>query len=238
MGKNHPIQMLSIDDRSITTELDSAGYRKMGVVVRGASTYDEAERLMEKSAVDVLVINLDYRRVDAVQVIKHLRATEKFAKLPIVVTSVQPGARSKSGAVEAGADLFVEQPVPRQYFIEKLKSLLSHKTRGETRVGTGGDARFILNGKEVSCELGDVSNGGVLLQGEISLEPGTALDIVLHLPGLKKPVEVKGTVVRKVTKPLAGFGFRIDSFKGDGKKRLERYVAINAESDSPMVYYL
>lgn len=238
MGKNHPIQMLSIDDRSITTELDSAGYKKMGVVVRGAATYDEAERLMDKSAVDVLVINLDYRRVDAVQVIKHLRATERFAKLPIVVTSVQPGARSKSGAVEAGADLFVEQPVPRQYFIEKLKSLLSHKTRGETRVGTGGDATFTLNGKAISCELGDVSNGGVLLQSETELEPGMALDMVLHLPGMKKVIEVKGTVVRKVAKPVAGFGFRIESFKGDGKKRLERYVAVNAESDSPMVYYL
>jgi DNA-binding response OmpR family regulator len=238
MGKNHPIQMLSIDDRSVTTELDSAGYRKMGVVVRGAATYDEAERLMEQAPIDVLVINLDYRKVDAVQVIKHLRSTDKFSKLPIVVTSVQAGARSKSGAIEAGADLFVEQPVPRHYFIEKLKSLLSHKTRGETRVGTGGDARFVLDGREVSCELGDVSSGGVLLQGDLSLDPGTTLNMVLMLPGMKKTIEVNGTVVRKVTKPVTGIGFRIDSFKGDGKKRLERYVAVNAESDSPMVYYL
>jgi len=238
MGKNQPIQMLSIDDRSITTELDSAGYKKMGVVVRGASSYDEAERMLEKSAVDVLVINLDYRKVDAVQVIKHIRTLEKFAKLPIVVTSVQPGARTKSGAIEAGADLFVEQPVPRQYFIEKLKSLLSHRTRGETRVGTGGNASFFFNGESVSCELGDVSNGGVLLQSDLALEPGTQLDIELELPGVKKPIEVSGRVVRKVANPVAGFGFRIESFKGDGKKRLEKYVAINAESDSPMRYYL
>jgi hypothetical protein len=62
--------------------------------------------------------------------------------------------------------------------------------------------------------------------------------MVLMLPGMKKTIEVNGTVVRKVTKPVTGIGFRIDSFKGDGKKRLERYVAVNAESDSPMVYYL
>lgn len=244
MGKSQPITMLSIDARSVTAELDSAGYKKMGVTVRTASSWDEAEKFLTGESIDVLVINLDYRKVDGTQVIRHVRSVEKFSKLPVVVTSVQPGAKIRSAAIEAGADLFVEQPLPRQFFIEKLKSLLSQTTRSTARIGTGGEARFLLEGKKVSCPLGDVSAGGVLLQSHIELVVGTALRVELVLPGVKKPVEVSGQVVRKVKgnikdpASIKGFGFRIDTFHGDGRKRLEKFVAMNAETDSPMRYYL
>ena len=244
MGKVQPIIMLSIDDRSVTADLDSAGYKKMGVVVRPASSWDEAEKLLLTGSIDVLVINLDYHKVDGVQIIRHVRNTEKFAKVAVVVTSVQASARGRSGAIQAGADLFVEQPVPRHFFIEKLKTLLSHSTRGNARIGTGGEAVFAFDGKQVSCPLGDVSSGGVLLQSDVELPVGTPLKVQLILPGVKKPVDVSGHVVRKVKgnfkdpKSIKGFGFRIESFSGDSQKRLEKFVALNAESDSPMRYYL
>ena len=244
MVKAQSITMLSIDGRSVTADLDSAGYKKMGVSVRTASSWDEAEKFLNSEPIDVLVINLDYRKVDGTQIIRHIRSVEQFAKLPIVVTSVQAGSRTRSGAVEAGADLFVEQPVPRQFFIEKLKSLLSQTTRSAARIGTGGEARFVYEGKKISCPLGDVSNGGVLLHSHVELTVGTELKVELFLPGVKKPVEASGRVVRKVKgnikdpSAIKGFGFRIDSFQGDGRKRLEKFVALNAETDSPMRYYL
>jgi CheY-like chemotaxis protein len=242
--KSQSITMLSIDDRSVTADLDSAGYKKMGVVVRTATSWDEAEKFLNHEAIDVLVINLDYRRVDGAQIIRHIRSIEQFAKLPVVVTSVQAANRARSSAIQAGADLFVEQPVPRQFFIEKLKSLLSQTTRSASRIGTGGEARFVFDGKNVSCPLGDVSIGGVLLQSHVELTVGAELKVELVLPGVKKPVEISGRVVRKVKgnikdpTSIKGFGFRIDSFHGDGRKRLEKFVAMNAETDSPMRYYL
>ncbi len=244
MGKGKPIIMLSVDNRSVTSDLDSAGYKKMGVSVRPASSWEEAEKFLVQGLIDVLVINLDYHKVNAVQVIRYLRSMPDFVKLPVVVTSVQSVARVRKAAIDAGADLFVEQPLPRQFFIEKLKTLLSHSTRGTARIGTGGEGRFQLDGKLVSCPLADVSNGGVLLQCHLELPLGTALKVELVLPGVKKALEVSGHVVRKVTGdakiPLSvsGFGFKIESFHGDARKRLEKFVAMNAEIDSPMRYYL
>ncbi len=244
MGKIQPIMMLSVDGRSVTSELDSAGYKKMGVVVRPASSWDEAEKYLAEEPIDVLVINLDYHKVNGVQIIRHIRTMAAFAKLPVVVTSVQSAARLRSAAIDAGADLFVEQPLPRQFFIEKLKTLLSQSTRGTARIGTSGEAQFVLDGKAISCPLGDVSNGGVLLQCDVDLPVGAQLKVVLTLPGVKKTVDVSGTVVRKVKGDVKdpnsrmAFGFRIESFHGDGRKRLEKFVAMNAETDSPMRYYL
>lgn len=68
-----PIKMLSIDDRTMTTDLDRAGYRKMGVSVRPASNYEEASKILAHESIDIVVINMDYRKVDAIQVTKHLK---------------------------------------------------------------------------------------------------------------------------------------------------------------------
>ena len=82
------------------------------------------------------------------------------------------------------------------------------------------------------------------MQSDVELPVGTPLKVQLILPGVKKPVDVSGHVVRKVKgnfkdpKSIKGFGFRIESFSGDSQKRLEKFVALNAESDSPMRYYL
>lgn len=244
MGKVKPIIMLSVDDRSVTSDLDSAGYKKMGVSVRPASSWDEVEKFLAKDAIDVLVINLDYHTVNGIQIIRHVRSMPEFVELPVVVTSVQSAARVRTAAIDAGADLFVEQPLPRQFFIEKLKTLLSHSTRGTARIGTGGEGKFSLEGKLISCPLADVSSGGVLLQCHVELPVGLALKVELMLPGVKKSIEVSGHIVRKVksdgkkSSTVSGFGFRIETFHGDGRKRLERFVAMNSETDSPMRYYL
>lgn len=243
MTNDQQIVMLSLDDRSITANLDSAGYRKMGVVVKTAATWEDVASVLESEAVDVLVINLDYRRVDGVQVVRHIRSSKDFAEVPIVVTSVQSGGM-RASAIKAGADLFVEQPVPRQLFIEKLKTLLSKSTRSNTRVGARGDARFSLEGETIRCELADVSTSGLFLVCEIPITLGSTMKIKVSLPGIKKPIEVSGSVVRRVeadtTKSQApsGYGFKIETFHGDSRKVLEKFVASSSESEFPMRYYL
>src|SRR4051812_41524856 len=121
------IRMLSIEDKTMTTDLDRAGYRKMGVMVRSATSFKEAEKFITDGEVDILVINYDFHRVDAVQIAKHLKRS--YNHLPVVITSVQSDPKTRKSCLDAGADLFVEQPLPRQYFIEKLRKVLEQKTR-------------------------------------------------------------------------------------------------------------
>lgn len=243
MNDDQQIVMLSLDDRSVTTNLDVAGYRKMGVTVKTATTWEDVEATLKDECPDVLVINLDYRRVDGVQVVRHIRSSPIYSTTPIVVTSVQSGAM-RSAAIKAGADLFVEQPVPRQLFIEKLKTLLSKSTRSNTRVGARGDARFSLAGQPVRCDLADVSTSGLFLVCDLAIETGSQIKVKVTLPGLKKAVEVSGTVVRRVASDPgradspSGYGFKIETFHGDARKVLEKFVATSSESEFPLRYYL
>src|SRR5690242_14306053 len=99
MAAQTTIKMISIDDKTLTTDLDRAGYRKMGVYVRPAASYDEANRLLRAEKVDLIVINMDYKAVNAVEITKHLKAQDETKTVPIVITSVQTAAKMRNNAL-------------------------------------------------------------------------------------------------------------------------------------------
>jgi CheY-like chemotaxis protein len=244
MSKKSAIRIVSIDDKMITTDLDRAGYRKMGAEIRVVQSYDQAEKMIVAGEAELVVINMDYKKVDAKIICKHLKATHP--KVPVVMTSVGAQATNNKKALDAGADLFIVQPIPRQTFIEKLKQLLDHQTRTTQRVEVASAARYLINGKEHSCPIGDLSVSGVLLQMSSELPAGTKLTVEFDIPGSKKPISASGEVVR-ILRQVAGLsyndgsvgvGVRFDDFKGDSQKRLEKYIDQNSSSHSEMLYYL
>lgn len=235
-----PIKMLSIDDKTVTTDLDRAGYRKMGVYVRAAANYDEACKYLQAEKIDLVVINMDYRPVDSCQICKHLKAQAETQLIPVVLTSVQTSAKVRNSALDAGADLFVEQPLPRQYFIEKLKQLLEQKTRTTERITLHGAAQLTWGEKAESCPIRDLSNSGILLATESDLPDGEDVEVIFDLPTQKKPITVSGQVVRTIrfANNQTGVGIRFVKFRGDSQKRLEKYVEKLANGESQMQYYL
>jgi DNA-binding response OmpR family regulator len=244
MSGQATIKMLSIDDKTMTTDLDRAGYRKMGVYVRAAMSYDEAVKLLKAEKIDLIVINMDYKPVDACQVTKHLKSQDEHKAIPIVITSVQTAAKVRNAALDAGADLFVEQPLPRTYFIEKLKQLLEHKTRTTERIDLQGEVTFSYDGKTDKCPIGDLSVTGILLATQLDLANGLAVELEFEIPGNKKAIKATGEVVRTIRYSanhpdrVTGIGIRFVDFQGDSQKRLEKYVEKSSSDDERLLYYL
>lgn len=235
------IKMLSIDDKTVTTDLDRAGYRKMGILVRPAASFDEANKLLKAEKIDLIVINMDYKPVDSVNVTKHLKSQEAYAAIPIVLTSVQTAAKVRNSALDAGADLFVEQPLPRQYFVEKLKQLLDQQVRNTERINLGGEVSFTYDGTTASCAVGDLSISGILLSTDAPLQEGMRVEMSFPIPNEKKAVTVTGEVARIIPAgkgKKSGVGIRFVTFDGDSHKRLEKFIEKSALGDSKMHYYL
>ncbi len=236
--------MLSIDGRTLTSDLDRAGYRKMGIIVRTATCYEDAEKILEKNKVDIIVINMDYEKANGVLCCKHLKGHKKFQEIPVVVTSVQTSTRAKNSAISAGADMFVVQPIPRQYFVEKIKSLLDHATRSNERVDIYGEAKIKIDKQELTMPIGDISSTGIFLITEENWESGVVLKISFEIPGNKKPILCEGELVRVIRptemepeKPQ-GLGVRFTTFENDSQERLEKYIAKTADKNSKMFYYV
>ena len=241
-----PIRMLTIDDRMLTTDLDRAGYRNMGIAVKHVSSFKDAQDAVEDGAADIIVINMDFEKVDGIAICQHFKSNDEYKEIPVVLTSVQSAASVKKSALGAGADLFVEQPLPRQYFIEKLKTLLEQQTRGNDRV-EGLDAMVVLKikGKTYDLPIGDISTSGMLVTTDLDLPDQEAVEMTFSLPGYRKPIQAKGQVVRKINTiagntahAIVGVGIRFESFQGDSQKRLDKYVAKSNDKEGKMIYYL
>lgn len=238
------IKMLSIDDRMLTTDLDRAGYRSMGVTVRTAANFQVAVDMLKKDHFDLIVINYDYQQVNAPEVCRHFKNDSNYKDTPIVITSVQSNADTRNKSINAGADLFVEQPLPRQYFIEKLKKLLEQSTRADDRVEFQGEAEINLKEGNLKFPIGDLSATGLLLATDREFKPGHSFTMSFEIPGYKKPIIVDGEVVRIIKNVegnpdrIPGVGVRFVTFNGDSQKRLEKYVEKTADKDARMAYYL
>jgi CheY-like chemotaxis protein len=236
------LKILSIDEKRITTDLDKAGYRKIGAQIFQATSFRQAEDILQAQSIDVVVINYDYKDVDAEAICEHLKRQASTQDKPVVFTSVQ-SLPKKVLDKEFGPDLFIEQPIPRQYFIERLRNVLEQKIRDTDRVSHAGLVSFEFNGESHECTIQDISKSGLLLATDLDMEPGIKLELSFEIPGYKKPIKVEGEVVRRIVEDknrelLPGLGIRFSDFRGDSQKRLEKYI-IKSQSDDPkMVYYL
>ena len=239
------ITMLSVDEKTLTSDLDRAGYRKMGISVKSANTFEEAAKTLENMHIDIIVLNMDHTKVDVLDVVKKIKSAKIWGDIPIVLTSVQSAPKIKQLAKKSGADLFVEQPLPRDYFIEKLKNLLSQQTRGQQRVQGSIGVSFSWKGKSHSCQVGDMSLTGLLLSTDLDIPSGEILELQITLGASSKPVKVKGEVVRQIQARKhgpgieeGGIGVRFGIFQADGQQRIESWVARTSDTSNKMAYYL
>ncbi len=238
---NTTLKILSIDEKRITSDLDKAGYRKIGAQMFQATTFSEAQEKLSKLVdISVIVINYDFKQVDAMTICEHFKRT--MPDKPVVLTSVQ-NVPKKILKNDFGPDLFIEQPIPRQYFIEKIRNLLEEKIRDTDRVSHVGAVEFEYEGKVIECNIQDISKSGVLLETNINIQPSTLLCLSFSIPGYKKPIRVEGEVVRRIDadghrNTLPGLGVRFKEFQGDSQKRLEKYILKSQNDDPKLVYYL
>lgn len=239
------IVMLSIDEKTLISDLDRAGYKRMGVLVRSATTYEDAIRILKNESIDIIVMNMDHSTVNTLDATARIKRVKEWSSIPIVLTSVQASAKVRSAAIKSGADLFVEQPLPRDYFIEKLKSILDQQTRSNQRVRGSVSITFIWQGSSYSCPVADLSLTGLLATTDLSIPAGESVDMQIALGASSKPVRVRGEVVRRVSADKrknaddeVGIGIRFVEFKADGRQRIESWVARTSDTTNKMAYYL
>jgi CheY-like chemotaxis protein len=217
----------------------------MGISVKTANTYEDLTKTLESTPVDIIVMNMDHSKVDVPEIVKKIKAANEWSSIPVVLTSVQSAPKIKQLARQSGADLFVEQPLPRDYFIEKLKNLLSHQTRGQQRVQAQINVTFSWRGKSYNCHVGDMSLTGLLLSTDLDIPSGDQLDLEIQLGASSKPVRAKGEVVRQIQIKSqgghiqsGGIGVRFQHFLSDGQQRIESWLARTSDTSNKMAYYL
>jgi response regulator RpfG family c-di-GMP phosphodiesterase len=241
-GNNFTV--LKIDEKNVTTELERAGYRSIGVSIRNANTFQDAMDLLGKGTYDALILNHDYQQIDAFLICSYLKQQPITSVLPIIITSVESTAKNQKAALSAGADLFIEQPIPKQDFVEQLKKLLEQQTRSNNRVHINGQANISWDHEKFTLPIADISNTGILLSTTKEFSSGVAVHLQFALPESSTDLKVEGEVVRTIPADVNqpdrpfGVGIRFTAFSGQAEQIIKEFTASHADENKRLKYYL
>ena len=249
---NEQISILSIDGSDVTQHLDLQAFRKMGFRAESLHEYPQAQALAQlseqeaieivaslaiKEGIKLIIINLDTAELDSIALISQLRQRASTAHMLLVATSVQTDVPRRERVLEAGADLYVLQPLPRLKFVKQIRKLLHQQSRLEERIKIAGRVEFIWENTRYQCGIANISRSGVLLATRIQFEKGTRVTMQIFLANARQPLIIEGEFVRVAMKEDAGIGVKFTSLSSQQLETLDRFIAQHASENLEMVYY-
>jgi two-component system, OmpR family, KDP operon response regulator KdpE len=136
-------RILVVDDdpqiqRAVRTNLQVRGYE-----VRSAPNGETALDILQREAVDLVLLDLSLPGIDGQEVIVRVR---EWSEVPIVVLSVREAQSEKVRALESGADDYVTKPF-------SVEELLARMTAVLRRAGTGREDQAVLRFGELEVDL-------------------------------------------------------------------------------------
>ncbi|MGB5324990.1 MAG: EAL domain-containing protein [Pseudomonadales bacterium] len=120
--------VMMVDDEPIMMELvetylQEHGYNNFVAVDRSS----EAMQKLEKSAPDLLLLDLNMPEVSGFEILEAVRSSREYKHLPVIVLTSSTDAESKLKALELGATDFLAKPVDPSELILRLRNILTVK---------------------------------------------------------------------------------------------------------------
>lgn len=232
------INILSVDENDMVSELDRVAYKKTGFHVIPAAGFADVEQIVSRKSIDVIAINLDIKKYDPIALVQYLKNNPHTKEIPLVAASVQTGAIRKK-ALAAGVDLFIEQPIPRHYYIEKIKKLLAQATRTTDRLEYSLTTSMLIDGQNSEAQVMDISPSGIMVG--IKSDVGQVYEMRLSLPGYKRQLSLKAEVVRIIPKTADDnadkVAMKFTEISDDNKRRIEKFV-LTHQNEGELRFYL
>jgi two-component system, cell cycle response regulator len=128
-------RLLIVDDEESTRLLIARLLTKgMKVDAQLAGTCEQALRLANNYAYDVILLDLLMPGIGGFEVLKEIRAGSANMTTPILVISVLADQETNDRCVAAGADGFLVKPVERRALLFAVKALLASRGKAKRKL--------------------------------------------------------------------------------------------------------
>ncbi|MBS0274787.1 MAG: response regulator transcription factor [Proteobacteria bacterium] len=126
---SNPLRVLVIDDepairRFLRTSLTAQGYSLLE-----AEDGETGLAMLQRNAVDVLVLDLGLPGISGLDVLKNLR--DGHSSVPVIVLSSRDDEIGKVTALDMGADDYVTKPFGMDELLARIRAAVRHKLQQE-----------------------------------------------------------------------------------------------------------
>ncbi|MFN3194671.1 MAG: response regulator [Chlorobiota bacterium] len=196
-------------------------------------TFENANDFLEylnNNEIDLLILDLMLPDLDGFEVCKHLKSSDKFSSIPVIMLTARSDEMEKVLGLELGADDYVTKPFSSRELMARVKVILKRNKKVETKseyITIGDGLKIDLNKYEVLVDDNELSltssefkilelisskKGWVYSREQILnylgvIEKGV-LDrtVDVHIKNLREKLGTYG----KYIKNIRGVGYKID----------------------------
>ncbi|MDR2141669.1 MAG: two-component system response regulator [Deltaproteobacteria bacterium] len=136
-----PIVMV-VDDEALNRKLITAMLTPQGYQVIQAVDGRDCLRKIQENPPDLILLDIMMPEVNGFEVVKSLKAEEKFSLIPIVMVTALGDVNDRVQALEVGADDFLTKPVDRMELRARVRSLLKVKAYNDHMVNYRQELEF------------------------------------------------------------------------------------------------
>ncbi len=121
-------RFLVVDDFSTMRRIVSGLIKELGAeTIVEAEDGLEALGKLEKSPIDFIVSDWNMPKMTGLDLLKAVRADERFAKIPVLLITAEARKENIVDAVRAGADGYIVKPFTSNVLGEKIKTILKRR---------------------------------------------------------------------------------------------------------------
>ena len=216
------LRILAVDDEEHILELIEYNLMQQGFEVVKAGSGKEALAILDKTSIDLVLLDIMMDGMDGIEVLSRIRGMKKFKNLPVILLTAKCEEMDKVSGLESGADDYIGKPFGVLELAARIKAVLRRSARSTgADVVKRNETDYIMSGKlvinkisreiMVNGQLIDfalkefellyllVKNQGTVYSREQILEKvwgyeyfGETRTVDVHIRNIRKKLEEKG----------------------------------------------
>jgi len=223
------MHVLLVEDDVVLADGISRVLRASGMVVDVLGNGSEADSVLQRAQVSIVVLDIGIPGLDGFEVVRRLR--QRGSNLPVLLLTARDAVHDRVHGLEVGADDYLVKPFATAELVARVKALLRRSGSANTELQLGGltvdpfSKRARVNGKSIELSAREWAVLEYLLhQASRVVSKQQIIDAILpwgeeltlnavevYVSRLRMKIANAGIVIRTIR----GFGYMLEESKPD-----------------------
>jgi uncharacterized protein (TIGR02266 family) len=223
-------KILIADDMETFLRLEKMLLERSGYDIVMAKSGAEAIKKIQTEKPQLIFLDLLMPDMNGDVVCRFVKTNKTLKHIPVIMVTTKGDPDSRERCAQAGSDDFITKPVTQRDLFEKISKFIRVERRSYIRAHLR--VTVTTTGKSFTFKdfTYDVSEGGVFLETDTPLAPGTNVEVEFSLPADPIPVKASAKVARAQTREQTppgktpGMGVQFLNLKAADAERIKALV--------------
>jgi uncharacterized protein (TIGR02266 family) len=224
-------RILVVDNDMAALGLILEAVRSQEMIAIPVTDSEQALSMTNLVKFDGIFLNLSMPQLDGFRFLQALRHSRWNQTTPVVIMAASVERSTLKEAFRAGGNFMLQKPLTRPSLnlcLRVAKHAMSEDRRKLVRVPLDVEVQCTSAGTSFLATSRNISERGMLMQGNEAMKPGTVVRLELRLPGQREYIRCTGVVARIDNDNQMGISF--NHIRDTDKQRIRIYIGKNQEA--------